>query len=286
MVQLVSARKYDVVWLEKEVLPWLPALAERLIRAAGIPFVVDYDDATFHGYDMHSSVIVRTLLGRKIDRVMRKSSIVIAGNDYLAERARKAGASRVEYLPTVVDLDHYPLEKRTPQPTFTIGWIGSAWTARYLPMLEGALRQVCENGSARVLLIGSGPVSLKGVPVELKSWSESDEYHQIRRCDVGIMPLPDSPFERGKCGYKLIQYMACGLPVVASPVGVNQQIVEHGKSGFLASTETEWISALTQLRDDASLRQSMGQLGRVKVEQSYSLQAHAPRLASILLSLR
>jgi glycosyltransferase involved in cell wall biosynthesis len=282
VVQLLRIRKYDLIWIEKEVLPWLPAFPERYIRAARIPYVVDYDDATFHGYDMNSSAIVRRLMGNKIDRVMRSASIVVAGNDYLGDRARRAGAKTVEYLPTVVDLNRYPIGPPKRTGVFTIGWIGSAWTARYLPMVEGALHQVCQNGKARALLIGSGPVDLGDIPVDVQLWSEENEYAQLRQCDVGIMPLPDNPFERGKCGYKLIQYMACGLPVVASPVGVNRGIVEHGRNGFLASNTEEWARALEQLRDSTELRESMGKRGRAKIEAEYSLQVHAPRLIAIL----
>jgi glycosyltransferase involved in cell wall biosynthesis len=280
--QLLSVGNYDLIWIEKEVLPWLPAFPEWWMRSVGIPYVVDYDDATFHGYDLNSRAIVRALMGKKIDRVMRCASMVAAGNDYLADRARSAGAATIEYLPTVVDLNRYPIAPHKRSGTFTIGWIGSAWTARYLPMVEPALRQVCQSGAARVLLIGSGPVDLSGVPVDVEPWSEQDEYSQIRRCDAGIMPLPDNPFERGKCGYKLIQYMACSLPVVASAAGVNSRIVTHGHNGFLASNEAEWVWALEQLRDNAELRESMGKRGRSKVEAEYSLQMHAPRLAALL----
>jgi glycosyltransferase involved in cell wall biosynthesis len=280
---LPKVLQYDLIWIEKEVFPWLPALFERCIRAAGIPYVVDYDDATFHAYDMNSSAIVRGLMRHKIDHVMRRASMVVVGNDYLAARARAAGAKMIEYLPTVVDLNRYPAAAPKYGDTFIIGWVGSAWTARYLPMIETALRRVCQSGTARVLLIGSGPVNFKDVPVDVQSWSEDEEYTQIRQCDVGIMPLPDNPFERGKCGYKLIQYMACGLPVVASPVGVNSRIVDHGQSGFLASNEAEWVHALEQLRDHPELRESMGRRGRSKVELEYSLQVHAPRLAGLLM---
>ena len=113
-------------------------------------------------------------------------------------------------------------------------------------------------------------------------WREETEATEVSRFDVGVMPLPDEPFERGKCGYKLIQYMACGIPVVASPVGVNRQIVRHGESGFLASTAEEWIQALQLLHGDVALRKRMGAAGRRFFEREYSLQSTAPRLAEIL----
>lgn len=138
---------------------------------------------------------------------------------------------------------------------------------------------------ARLRLIGAGKVELPGVPVEYCTWNEATEVALLRTLDVGIMPLVDSPWERGKCGLKLIQYMACGLPVVASPVGVNAQIVRHGENGFLASTPQEWEAALAHLLMCPSLRQRMGASGRALVENQYTVQVQAPRLAKLLRSL-
>jgi glycosyltransferase involved in cell wall biosynthesis len=134
-----------------------------------------------------------------------------------------------------------------------------------------------------VVLVGSGDHDpLPGVAKDVLPWSEDSEVAQIQSFDVGIMPLPDGPFEQGKCGYKLIQYMACGLPVVASPVGVNTRIVEQGTTGFQASTDTEWVEALVKLAQDAGMRAALGKAGRTKVEQEYSLQVTAPRLLQII----
>src|SRR5206468_2471185 len=139
---------------------------------------------------------------------------------------------------------------------------GTPWTARYLPAIQRPLEQVCRNGQVRVVLIGSGPVNLGDVPVEVRPWSEETEVPDMRRCDIGIMPLPDEPYERGKCGYKLLQYMACGRPVIASPVGANNEIVESGVSGYLAATSREWIESIGKLRSDRSLLRTMGQSAR------------------------
>jgi glycosyltransferase involved in cell wall biosynthesis len=138
-----------------------------------------------------------------------------------------------------------------------------------------------QQGVARFTAIGIDAAAL-GLPMDSVPWSEQTEAQDIARLDVGIMPLVDAPFERGKCGYKLIQYMACGLPVVASPVGVNRQIVEHGVNGFLAETPEQWATALRTLCADPALRARMGAAGRRKVEQHYSLQVTAPRLVQIL----
>ena len=281
---LATASRFDLLWIEYELFPWLPAWFERLVSRLGVPYVVDYDDAIFHRYDLHPNALVRRLLGRKIDHVMREAKLVIAGSDYLAEHARRAGARRVERVPTVVDLDRYHVTTPAADRTYTVGWIGTPLTAPYLELVRGALADVSRDGRVRVSLIGSGPVRLDDVAVDMRPWSESTEVAELQRFDVGIMPLRDEAWERGKCGYKLIQYMACGRPVVASPVGASRQIVEHGMNGFLAGTPAEWVVALRALEDPA-LRARMGEAGRAKVEQAYCVQVTAPRLASLLRSV-
>jgi glycosyltransferase involved in cell wall biosynthesis len=287
LAALVTARRFDLVVIEYELLPYFPALPERLLRWVGVPYVVDYDDALFHQYDRHKNGWVRRLLGDKIAHVMRGAHLVTAGNAYLADYARRAGAKCIEVIPTVIDLERYPRAAATQSPnsTLTIGWIGSPATAKYLQAIAPALAEVCADGMGRVRLIGSGPVDLPGVPAEVLQWDEATEVNTMQQFDVGIMPLPDEQWERGKCGFKLIQYMACGLPVVASPVGVNCEIVESGVNGFLARTTEEWAQALRTLLDDASLRQRMGQAGRLKVEEGYSLQVTGPRLAELIKSV-
>lgn len=283
---LVSSRHYDLLWIEKELFPWLPAWAERLLARFGVPYVVDYDDAIFHRYDLNPNFLVRTFLGAKIDMVMAQAALVIVGNDYLAERAKKAGAKRVEIVPSAVDMDRYPLAAEANESSvFTIGWIGTPLTAQCLEIVKTALAKICEEGKARVLLIGAGSIELSGVPIEFREWSEDSEVKNIQCFDVGIMPLHDTPWERGKCGYKLIQYMACAKPVVASPVGVNKDIVQEGVNGFLASTTEEWVRALETLRDNPELRMQMGLAGRRFVEERYCVQVIAPRLAELLKSV-
>jgi glycosyltransferase involved in cell wall biosynthesis len=186
-------------------------------------------------------------------------------------------------MPTVVDLDRYPVgNDRVRHDVFTVGWIGSPSTTRYLNEVQPALSTLSEGGKARLLLVGAEHISLDGVPIESRRWTEASEVQDVHDFDVGIMPLTDDPWSRGKCGYKLIQYMACGLPVIASPVGINNQIVEQGVNGFLAQTPDDWLHALTTLRDDVKLRARLGAAGRAKVEAQYTLQVTAPRLLTLL----
>lgn len=280
---VLTVQRGSVVLIEYELLPYCPALLERWMLWRGCQMVVDYDDALFHQYDAHRQPLVRLLLGNKIAYVMQQAMTVVAGNAYLADYASRAGASRVEIIPTVVDLARYPLEEsKSWHRVFTIGWVGSPSTALYLKEIAPALAKLCKGGRARVCVLGAGLIDLKDVPVEVIDWHENTEVDEIRRFDVGIMPLPDEPWARGKCGFKLIQYMACGLPVVASPVGVNSEIVDNAINGYLASTTDEWVLALETLMADAELRRRMGAAGRKRVEEKYCLAVTAPRLVEVL----
>lgn len=281
---ILKARKFDLVWLEYEMLPWLPAWLELALLPKNVPLVVDYDDAIFHRYDQHRSSLVRKLLGHKIDAVMRRAAVVMVGNDYLGDRAKQAGARRVELLPTVVDATRYAVVEKANTQAVTIGWIGQPSTAKYLVQLAPVLQKMVELHNAHIVAVGPKPDQFQDWPVEVKPWAEDTEVVEIQQFDIGIMPLSDSLWERGKCGYKLIQYMACGKPVVATPIGVNNIIVRHGENGFLANSEAEWCEALDRLCEDAALRKRMGGEGRKMIEQKYSLNIAAPRLVALLRS--
>lgn len=282
---LLRARRYDAVWIGGELFPFAPALVERVLEKAGFPYVVDYDDALFHRYDRHGSAAVRALLGRKIDAVMAHAGIVVTGNEYLADRARAAGARQVVVVPTVIDLARYPSDPPRPPDRFRVGWIGSPVTETYLHEVAAALRQLFQREDGELVAIGVRPdFALEGVPVRRVEWSGATEVQELRSCSVGIMPLPDDPWSNGKCGFKLIQYMGAHLPVVASPVGANRQIVLDGQTGFLASTAEEWVRALETLHADPSLRRRMGEAGRQRALQHYSVQAVLPRLEHVLRS--
>lgn len=282
---LFSSHNFDLLWIEKEALPWLPGWFEKALLPSSIPYVLDYDDAVFHYYDQHRNSLVRRVFSGKHPALMRGAALVIAGNEYLANVARKAGAGRVERVPTVIDLDRYPAIEANPYKISKkppcIGWIGQRATASFLAPYKPLFEHISAIGQARFAAIGIDAQSF-GLPMTSIAWSEQTEVESIASFDIGIMPLVDEPFARGKCGYKLIQYMACGLPVVASPIGVNCQIVEHGINGFLAETPDEWEKALQMLLADADLRHRMGQAGRQKVEREYCIQVTAPRLAMLL----
>ena len=288
---LMVSRRFDVVWIEKEALPWWPLWLELLLLRR-VPYVLDYDDAIFHNYDLHPRSWVRGLLGKRIDGLMARAALVIGGNSYLAQRARDAGATWVEVVPTVIDLERYPSPIHTTQKNVEkmpnqfglprIVWIGSPPTVHYLQSLRDPLQHLAAKQQFILRVIGGGVVDMPGVQVEVMPWAEASEVKDISDCQVGVMPLLDSAWERGKCGYKLIQYMACGLPVVASNVGVNSEIVRHGENGFLATSTDEWVNSLYQLLQSPSLSQRMGAAGRNRVEDAFCLQKAAPRIAKLL----
>lgn len=287
LLLLFTARKYNLIIIEKEIFPFMPALAERFLRIIGVPYLVDYDDAVFHNYDRHKIPIVRKLLGKKIDTVMRLSSAVTAGNSYLAERANRAGATKVEIIPTVIDADRYQCKPEVNPEVITVGWIGTPNTSRYLKPLLPVFESLLKKYSVRFVAIGANKNDFARTPVEAWPWTEITEVSSIQQLDIGIMPLTDSPWERGKCGYKLIQYMACAIPVVASPVGVNCEIVKEGESGMLAGSIDEWSSALdAMLKAGPERLKEMGRVGRKSVDDWYSLEVQSLRFISVILNIK
>lgn len=293
--QLQSLPPDSLLHVHIELFPWVPYFIERrLLRLLGPKkYSIELDDAWFHHYESHGSKLVTFFLGTKIDSLMKGATAVIAGNRYIAERAIAAGARDVAIIPSVVDADRYVRmrsqseEARQDAPKkLVIGWIGLPATTKYLVAKRAVIETLHSSGLAKFIAIGADAEQLKDIPVTVVAWVESEEVHALRGFDIGIMPLTDSPFERGKCGYKLIQYMACGLPVVASPIGVNSEIVLDGESGFLASVDSEWITRLTQLCTHADLREKLGTVGLRRMIDRYSSAAIAPHLVSVFLGIR
>ena len=279
--QILFNHSFDLVWMEKEAFPWIPAFLEIALYKKSVPYITDYDDAVFHRYDLHSNSMIRSLLSKKIERIMARSSVVVAGNQYIADHAKKNRVTRVEILPTVLDLSKYRVKETYDSSCFIIGWVGSPSTSRHLNIAARALTEYCRNENVEFRAMGALQSDLDEIPGKLIPWNAETETEALTRFDVGIMPLPNTPWERGKCGFKIIQYMAAGLPVIASPVGVNSEIVEHGVNGFLARDTNEWIKYFEILKDDPDFGRKMGAKGRKKVEKNYSLDVIAPRLISI-----
>lgn len=280
--QLMHQRDYDCAIVHCEIFPLLPGIIEsRLLK---IPYIYDFDDAFYLKYKSNRFRFISPILENKFSSVIAHASAVSAGNNTLKAYADEF-SENTYLIPTVVDVDRYKILVHAENPIFTVGWIGSPSTAPYLDTIVAPLSVLGRSAPVRLMVIGGKAPSISNAEVVELIWQEDTEVQEINDFDIGIMPLPDNSWERGKCGFKLIQYMACGLPVVASPVGVNCEIVEHGVNGFLAETPEEWELALRTLSSDPELRKRMGKAGREKVEQQYSLQVTGPRLAALLKTI-
>lgn len=270
LLVLLTLGRYDRIVIEKELFPYLPAVFERILATLGIRYIVDYDDAIFHNYDMHANPFIRTLLKNKIDTVMKKSQTVIAGNTYLAERAQDAGANNIVIIPTVIDTRRYRIKEFANHVPFVIGWIGSPSTFKYLFDLKSVFEKLSLKYDIAIHVVGA-KASLGLLAIEKHiPWSEASEVDSILTFDVGIMPLQDTPWEKGKCSYKLIQYMGCGIPVIASAIGMNMDVVKP-ENGFLVKTEDEWYTAIETYILNWNLIKHHGERNISAVEERYSL---------------
>lgn len=279
---LFSIYKYDKVVIEKELFPYFFSWFEQLLWFFNIKYVVDYDDAIFHNYDSSNSKIIRFFLKKKIDNVMKYSSCVIAGNSYLANKAKQSGAKKIQIIPTVIDTNKYYIETKKNNDKVVIGWIGSPSTVKYIKNILNVLKKIIEQEQVELHLIGIKKDIGLGKNTKYIDWSETTEVDRISHFDIGIMPLENTAWERGKCAYKIIQYMGCGLPVVASSVGVNYEVVENGTNGYLVNNENEWVDKLQELIENKNLRNRFGKVGREKVIREYSIQNNLTKLISVL----
>ena len=276
--QLHQLSDFDLGMLYCELFPFMPGWLERgLIRK---PYIYDMDDAFYLRYRLGRKRIARSFLGDKFDSVMAGAAAVTAGNSVLAEYALKHNPA-VRQVPTVVDTTRYVPKTDRQNPVFTVGWIGSPSTASYLPELVAPLAALGAEAPLNFVVIGGKAPAIPNVNVIEVEWQEHTEVDLINTFDVGVMPLPDDAWARGKCAFKLIQYMACAVPVVASPVGANADVVTS-ECGLMANTQDEWVQALKTVRDDAGLRQRMGEAGRQRVVEHYSLHTALPKLAEVI----
>jgi glycosyltransferase involved in cell wall biosynthesis len=284
LLELFTIRRYDLVFLYREAIPIGPPVVERIVHWLGLPIVLDFDDAIFlrSVSDANRSLALLKNPGR-VATVLRLSRSATVGNDFLAQFARRHNDA-VTVIPTVVDTGKFaPRAGDSARAVPVVGWIGSPTTYRYLLGLSDVLREVAGRHEFVLRVSGAGQsVSIPGVRVEEAPWSLAAEVQLFNGLDVGVYPLTDDDWSRGKCGFKAIQCMSCGVPVVASAVGVNREIITDGVDSFLATTKEEWVEKLGRLIADAGLRSTMAAAGRRTIEQRYSLSVAAPRLAEVM----
>jgi len=282
LTDLIAAKRYDVVLLHKEVFPFGPPLMEAALRHRVPRLIYDMDDA-FWTHPSQLKQIGRHLRDpERIPKILRMVDHVLAGNEFLASFARRHNPS-VTVFPTVLDTRRYYLRPERQDGVVTIGWVGRWSSGPYLTMLEEVFARLgATYPNVELRLIGAADTAFTGIPVKTVPWRLEEEIESIARFDIGIMPLPDDVYGQGKCGFKLLQYMALGIPGVASPVGVNKTIVQDGVNGFLADSEDEWVDKLSRLTADLELRRQMGQAGRQTVETRFSVERVVPQLLAVL----
>jgi glycosyltransferase involved in cell wall biosynthesis len=281
--EALQATTYDAVLLQREASLIGPAWAERLLHARQPAIVYDFDDAIYLPYVSPTNRYLSYLkFPWKTRALCRMAGAVMAGNDHLAAYASRYNG-RVFVVPSTVSMREYqPRPTPSPDRIPVVGWTGSHSSVPYLSVVRAALQELRRRRPFRLLLIGVEHYEIPGVEVECRPWSAGTEVQDLWDMDLGIMPLPDEPWARGKCGMKAIQYMGIGIPAVVSPVGANRDIVRDGVTGFHAATDAEWVGKLDLLLTDAVLRERLGAAARQSVRTLYSAEAQAPRVAEIL----
>lgn len=279
-----SLRDFDVVIIQRKL---LTALDLFFVRRYAKKTVFDFDDAIMYRSSRHKNQYSRGRM-RKFKNMMRSVDAVFAGNSYLAELAAKFTPSdKIHIFPTVVDLDEYGVKDHKKyggrNHGFTVGWIGTSTNLHYLKSIGPALEELAEKyGDVKLKIVCDEFFDLNGIEVIKKDWRPEEVEADLMSFDVGIMPLTDDIWARGKCGFKVVQYLATGVPAVAAPVGINKDLVIDGDTGFGAQNHDGWVNGLSRLYENRGLVEKMGLSGRRLVEKDFSLQAVAPRYLEVL----
>jgi glycosyltransferase involved in cell wall biosynthesis len=280
--QLPRIASADVVVLQRRLLPWWK---RRLLRRAAKVLVYDFDDALFFRDSNHRKPAESRVRGARFRATVAMADACLAGNRYLCEQADAyAQEGRVHYFPTCVDERGYPLAEHNHAPgEMELVWIGSRSTMASLKLAQPGMRAAADRlpGLALRVVCDAFP-EIHGVRMRPVRWSRETEARELAAADAGVAWLPDHPWSLGKCGLKVLQYMAAGLPVVANPLGIHQELVVHGRTGFLAATPEQWAEALETLAKSPDLRRSMGSEARRRVAQHYSVTRWGPRLAEVI----
>ncbi len=278
-----AASRADFIFIQKKL--FSVRFLSRLY-SLGKKIIFDLDDSIFTSPKGDWSFITRLKVLRRLRKTASISTAVITGNEFLENRMILEGAKRVEVLPTVIDLTRYRTKTAGVSKQVVLGWIGSSVNHVYLDSLAGVLPVIAkEAGGMKLLVISDKDYAMDGIEVENLRWSEATEIEDLLKIDIGLMPLTDDIWTKGKCALKALQYMACGIPAVCSAVGANNEIIDDGVDGFLARDDAGWLQALRALIMHPEHRNTIGMAARDKVEREYSLGAIAPKYINLLESL-
>jgi glycosyltransferase involved in cell wall biosynthesis len=273
IIHLFKIRKSDFIFIHREVAPVAPPVFEWIIaRIFRKKIIYDFDDAIWLT-DMESRNRVQNMIRSydKVGKICKWSYKVSCGNEYLREFALKHNQSAI-VNPTTVDTDH--LHSRVhgiKNDKVVLGWTGTHSTLKYLYRISDVLQRVVSNGNISILIICNRRPQWEISDYTYIDWSRNNEIDDLLKIDIGLMPLPDDPWTRGKCGFKAIQYLALGIPAVVTPLEMNRQIVDHGVNGYYCSGPEEWVKFITELANDPAKRIEFGKNGREKIIKNYSL---------------
>ncbi len=276
-VILFQVYKYDIIYIEYELFPYFPSVFEKLFKLLKIKYIVDYDDAIFHNYNASKNGLIRLLLSNKIDKVIKNASYIITGSPYLTEYVSKLNYNCIE-IPTSVSKISYAFKSDSKKnKVFTIGWIGSRTTSINVLKLIPAFEALMGKIDFQLNLIGfddneSGKLS--HLNTHLIAWDAKSEIEEIRKFDLGIMPLDDTPFNQGKCGFKLIQYMGCSLPTVSTPLEANVKINRNRKN-LHAITNEDWLNAFEKVYNNLDYFREVGIENYKDFEKHYTLESNS-----------
>ena len=270
---VMRASSYDLIFICREAYIAGPAIFEWLIQRSGVPVIYDFDDAIWIENVSEANYLFRHLkYPQKIPAIINKANLVFAGNRFLYEYAKQFNPSAM-VVPTTIDtqLYHVKKDKKTDEPV-CIGWSGSVTTIQHFTLAVPVFKLLHEKYGNRIRFRVIGDASYKNEDLGIKgiAWSKETETRDLSEIDIGIMPLPNDTWSKGKCGLKGLQYMALGIPTVMSPVGVNTEIVQDGANGFLATTTEIWVEKISQLIESPELRRTIGEAGRETVVRFYS----------------
>ncbi len=281
-IDILAVFKYDVVFIHRESYPFGPPFFEWLIHKFKKPIIFDFDDAIFLQNFNPANRIYRFLkFSSKTKKIVNMSSAVIVANKFLEEYALRYN-SRVYIIPTSIDTEKFTIKKRDAGK-LVIGWIGSPTTSPYLNIIFDAMRKLSGRYDFVFKIVGAGkPVVIKGVNIQNCDWQLEREILDFQSIDIGVYPLPDTLWVRGKAAFKAIQYMSVGVPVVASPVGMAKEIIQDGVNGFLAGSDEEWVKKISILIEDRDLRARIGLEGRKTAEQKFSVKANVEILKHVI----
>ncbi len=270
---LFKIKKGDIVFIQLEILPMFPSILERYLVWRKIPFIIDFDDAFFDFYEKSSNKLVTMFLKNKFSNIVTMANWNITGSAFLTEYAFKR-TNRVTEIPTSVLMKDYAHQTATQNNVFTIGWIGSPSTAKFIDDIAEVLIQFLETTNSKLLLVGyEGSILKNHSNITNETWNISTEVAMLHQLDVGIMPLRNDGFSLGKCGFKLIQYMACGKPTISTPLPANVNI-DGGKGNLFANNHAEWLTALEEVYNNSKHFREVGIQNRKRVINHYTIEAN------------